>query len=371
MSTIRKRRWKTGGEERVAWVCDYTDQAGKRHIKTFASKGAAQAWAVTALHEVKQGTHTPEATSLTVSAAWELWLAHCEANLERGTVRQREEHLKHHIAAYIGGEKLARLTTPRIYQLDDQLREAGRSLSMRRKVITNIGVMLGFAQGRGLVSQNVARGVKIKSDAREAAGPLREGVDYPSRDQLKLLIDTATGRRRPFLVTAIFTGMRASELRGLIWDDVDLTNGIIHVRRRADRWGTMGAPKSKMGARDIPLPPLVINTLRAWKLACPPGPLGLVFPNTKGKVETHSDIRRRFWVPLLRKCGLPDYHFHSLRHAFASLAISHLGWPVKRVQVVLGHASATMTLDVYGHLFRDPEGDKAAMEKLQAAIGVA
>jgi integrase len=201
-------------------------------------------------------------------------------------------------------------------------------------------------------------------------GPLREGVDYPSRDQLKLLIDTATGRRRPFLITAVFSGMRASELRGLQWSGVDLAGATIHVRCRADRWGTIGSPKSKMGARDIPIPPLVVNALRTWKLECPKGELGLVFPNTVGKVETHSDIRRRFWVPLLRRCGLPAYNFHSLRHAAASLFIAHLGWPLKRVQTVLGHASATMTIDRYGHLFADPEGDKEAMKKLQAAIGV-
>jgi integrase len=159
MSTITKRVWKVGGIERSAWIVRYTDQSGKRHIKTFETKGAAQAWAVTALHEIKIGVHSPESTSLTVTAAWELWLRHCEANLERGTVKQREEHLRLHVAPFVGGEKLARLTTPRIYSLDDQLREAGRSLSMRRKVLTNVGVMLAFAQGRGLVSQNVAPAV--------------------------------------------------------------------------------------------------------------------------------------------------------------------------------------------------------------------
>jgi integrase len=242
---------------------------------------------------------------------------------------------------------------------------------MRRKIIASLSAMLSFAQGRGLVSQNVATRIKIKSDAREAAGPLREGVDFPSRAELKILIDTCPDRWRPFLVTAIFTGMRASELRGLMWSDVDLANGVIHVRRRADRWGVIGQPKSRMGKRDVPLTPMCTNTLKTWQLVCPPGGLGLVFANGAGRVEEHANLHARFWRPLLRKCSLPLYEFHALRHAAASLFIAHLGWSLKRVQTVMGHASATMTLDRYGHLFRDPEGDREAMAKLQAAIGVA
>jgi integrase len=180
---IRKRRWDVRGSERHAWVVDYLDQSGTRHIKTFKTKRAAEAWSIEALHEVKQGVHTAASASLTIVATWELWLAHCEAALERSTVKQRREHLNLHVRPFIGTEKLAALTTPRVYQLDDQLRAAGRSLAMRRKVITNLGVLLAFAQGRGLCAQNVARGVRLKSEAREAAGPLREGTDYPSRSE--------------------------------------------------------------------------------------------------------------------------------------------------------------------------------------------
>jgi integrase len=69
------------------------------------------------------------------------------------------------------------------------------------------------------VAQNVAAPVKIKTDDRGKKGPLREGVDYPSRAQMKQLMDTATPRWRPLLIVAMFTGMRASELRGLPWSD--------------------------------------------------------------------------------------------------------------------------------------------------------
>jgi integrase len=158
---------------------------------------------------------------------------------------------------------------------------------MRRKVLTSLKSALKFAQGRGLVAQNVAAAVRIKTDTREASqGPLRAGVDFPSMAELKLLMDNTANHWRPFLITAIFTGMRVSELRGLPWSDVDLKAGVIHVRQRADAWGTIGPTKSKAGKRDIPLAPIVLNTLRQWKLECPKGELDLVFPqwNRQGRV---------------------------------------------------------------------------------------
>src|SRR5690606_15213427 len=88
--------------------------------------------------------------------------------------------------------------------------------------------------------------------------------------------------------TAIFTGLRSSELRGLPWDAVDFEKKVIRVYQRADRYGKIGRPKSDAGEREVPMTPMVANTLREWKLQCPKGELGLVFPTSKGEVEGHS-----------------------------------------------------------------------------------
>jgi integrase len=230
-----------------------------------------------------------------------------------------------------------------VYDFDSRLRQGGHSLAMRRKVLTNLKTMLTFAQGRGLVAQNVARGVRIKADDRQTtSGPLRAGVDFPAMAELNTLIENSAGRWRPFIITAIFTGMRMSELRGLPWSDVDLAAGVIHVRQRADAWRKIGPTKSKAGMRDIPLTPMALNALKQWRLECPKGELGLVFPNTRGNVEMMANIHSRCWGPLQLKCGLTDeagkprYSFHALRHVAASLFIRYLGWTPKRVQTVMG-----------------------------------
>jgi integrase len=373
---IRKRAWTTpSGAAREAWVVDYTDGSGKRRLRTFATQGQAKAWLTTAAFEVAQGIHTPASVSGTVGQAFADWIEHCKGEgLERSTIEQRCYHLNLHIVPFIGGVKLSELTAPRVHQFMTTLRESGRSLAMRRKVLTNLKTAIAHAQARGLVAQNVAAGVKIKASERDVStGPLRAGVDFPSKAELKALIDHAPERWRPLIVTAIFTGMRISELRGLSWRDVDLGRSVIHVRQRADAWRKIGAPKSRAGKRDIPLAPLVLNTLREWKLRCPKGELELVFPNSVGKPCTVPNLRDRVLGPLQAAAGIspayrPKYGWHSLRHAAASLFIEHLGWSPKRLQAVMGHASITMTYDHYGHLFEDAAADSAAMGKLETAL---
>ena len=114
----------------------------------------------------------------------------------------------------------------------------------------------------------------------------------------------ATGRARPILLTLIFTGLRSSELRGLRWIDVDLKRGELHVRQRADRYNAIGKPKSESGDRTIPLGPLALNVLKEWKLACPKGGLGLVFPNGKGNIEEHGNIIKRILAPVQVAAGV-------------------------------------------------------------------
>lgn len=200
--------------------------------------------------------------------------------------------------------------------------------------------------------------------------------------ELRIIMDNAPARWRPLVATAIFTGMRVSELRGLRWCDVNFADATIHVRQRADNWGKIGKPKSKAGSRDIPLAPIIVNALKHWRNECPKSDLDLVFPNEDGRVKSYFAIRSDFWIPLLLANGISTeeidengvairktkYSFHALRHAAASLFIAHLGWTPKRLQVVMGHASIAMTFDRYGHLFADHDNDREAMKKLQAAV---
>lgn len=154
----------------------------------------------------------------------------------------------------------------------------------------------------------------------------------------------------------------------------------------------------------MPAPPIVINALKEWRLACPRPPTNekdadgnplieemrpeqLVFPNRQGKVESLSNIMQRGFLPAQVRAGVtsptekdktgkpivaPKYTgFHCLRHFYASWCINRredggLGLPPKSVQERLGHSTIALTMDTYSHLFPRPDDadELAAAEHL-------
>jgi integrase len=368
MASIRKRTWRNKQGEQTAWVADYSDQSGKRHLKTFDRRKAASAWLVEAQGEVSRGVHTPESASITVAEAADIWIERGKLeNLERSTLAGCRSHAELHIKpSRIGNEKLARLSTPAVEAFrDDLLKKSSRANA--RKVLTSLKSILGEAQRRGLVAHNAAQPVKIDAKKRDRS-KLAVGRDIPSKEEVQTMLARAAGRWRPFFITAVFTGMRASELRGLTWDDVDFERKVIHVRQRANLWGEIGAPKSAAGRREIPMAPMVVNALREWKLACPKGKHGITFPNGKGNIERHANVATRGFAPLQQAAlGEVKYGLHCLRHFFASWAIEQ-GFSPKRLQALLGHSSIQMTFDVYGHLFPSLEDDHAKFAAGELAV---
>jgi integrase len=402
--SVRKREWTNAkGEAKAAWVVDYVDTKGKRRLKTFQKKKEADAFAASASVEVREGTHVADRETVTIEAASKLWIASSKAaGLERSSIEDYERALRLHIRPFIGSLRLNALTTARLRAFEDELRENGRSASMTKRVLTSLGTMLADAQERGLVVRNAAKEMRTRrrrgADRQEKRqkGRLKVGVDIPTRDEVKALLAAVDGRWRPLLLTATFCGLRASELRGLRWKDVDMEKREIRVHQRADRFNDLGQPKSISGERTIPAPPPVINGLREWKLACPKKNSGkldddgkpvmvhdLVFPNGSGKVEQLNNILRRGLHPAWVAAGVVvetsevDEHgkpvlvskysgLHCLRHWFASWCINRredggLGLPPKVVQERMGHSTIAMTMDTYGHLFpRDDDGSELA-----------
>ena len=333
--------------------------------------------------------------------------------------RPKRQYLNLHIMPRIGTKKLNELTVPGVRAFHDQMRADGRSLYLTKKVITHLGSLLADAQERGLATRNPVRERKRRSKpADRHEKRLEVGVDIPTPTEIRVVLAAATGFRRAFLMVAALAGLRSSELRGLAWADVDFAKGAITVRQRADKWCTIGSPKAASSRRTIPVPPLVINALCEWKLACPRRDTGkkdadgnpikelhFVFPNGMGNVELQQNIVKRHWHPLqiaagvsvpaldkegnavmaVDKEGKPllddngkpvpviaaKYSgLHALRHFFCSWCAARpqdggLGLPLKTVQVRMGHSTLAMTADRYGHLF--PSTDDAEVLAAGAA----
>ena len=231
--------------------------------------------------------------------------------------------------------KLSKLTKPDVVAFRNKLLET-HSKVMAAKAMVSLKSLLSNAQERGLVAQNVATGVKVKVNSRD-----KKKVEIPEKDEIRAMVAKVNEWPvnepwRPFILTALFTGLRPSELRGLVWDCVDFDRKLIRVHQRADFRGTMGHPKSEAGNRDVPLAPMVLNLLRQWRLACPKTEAGLVFPAKRGGVIGHTEVWR-IWNQLLEAIGLPRlrYRLYDLRHVAASLFIEQ-GMQPKKIKTIIG-----------------------------------
>lgn len=325
--------------------------------------------------------HTADRASVTINHAADLWLKRArQQELERSTIKSYEEITRLHVKPFIGAEKLSKLTMPAVEAFVDALLKT-RSKAMAGKAVRSLSSIITEAQRRGLVAQNVAKGVKVIRSKRE-----KKKIVVPPKHDLRAMLQTAEVEfpdYYPIVLTVAFTGLRSSEMRGLRVADVDLRRAEITICQRADAWGEIGPPKSEAGHRTIPIPPILVTVLRAWMLRAPRSSLGLLFPNSEGGVRLHSNMLNREYWPLQIAAGLAEpagkrdnegqpilrarYDFHSLRHAAASAWIKqHVD--LKRLTTWLGHASVQTTLDVYGHLIRDELGDAAIVAAAQADL---
>jgi integrase len=401
--SVRLHKWKTkSGEGREKYLVQYStaelDSRGKRkrHTKFFKLKKDAVAFEGQVRVDVGKGVHVPASKSITVEAAGRNWIDSC-GDLERTTVDGYQQHLNLHINPYLGGIKLSAMSVAIVRDWQDKLRKGvpapgqaktePRTADMVKRVTTSLGSLIADAVERGHVGTNVVRNLRAsrkrgqeRKAERRAKGRLKIGVDIPTPKDIDAILSAARGQWRPFLLVAIRCGLRASELRGLRWEDIDSRKAELHVRQRADAYNEIGPPKSESGERAVPVPPATLQALKGWKLICPRNAsraLHYVFPNGAGNVENYANIVTRGIDPTLIAAGvtMPDgsakYNgLHALRHYFASWCINRrvdggLELPLKVVSERLGHSNIAITADLYGHLF--PRSDDS--KELAAAEG--
>jgi len=388
MASIRKRTWVPASEQtaakregrepiaREAWVADYYDQNGKRHIKTFKTKAAARAWLPKTEVAVQDGTHVPDCATVAVSEAVDTWTEVCEKIGRRGrepvephTLRVYKTHGRH-IKALLGSTKLNRLNGPVCIDFRDKLLERF-SRRNAAKILTSFKSVLREARARGLMTTDPAEDVSIVDSARqrdrlEVAGEDKPG-NIPNPGQLARILAAAdslakekeiSARDRALVYTIPFTGMRVSEARGFAWPNYDPKALTMEVKQRASETGRIGPPKTEAGYRAIHVPRELAGILNAWRKDCPIGALQLMFPNGRGNPESGGNLHNRVWLPVMKKAGLVDrdgkplFDLKSLRHFYASYRIAQGANP-KQIQVEMGHANITITLQIYTSLFTD------------------
>jgi integrase len=192
-------------------------------------------------------------------------------------------------------------------------------------------------------------------------------------EQAKLLLQTAHeagDRLEALYVLAIHTGLRQGELLGLKWDDVDLDDGSLQVRRTLTMTksaAVFGDVKTAASRRSVKLTGKAIEALKSHlerqlaeidrvnSLWSPGDADGLIFASETGEPLD----RRAVTKPLLKRAGLLEIRFHDLRHTCATLLLTRNVNP-KIVSEMLGHSSITITLDTYSHVLPNMRDQAAA-----------
>ncbi len=359
MASIRKRTLPSG---EVRWMVDFKDANGKRRAKMFERKKEADAFLVTARAQVAEGTFVHSRDTVTVAKAAESWLEQCRVRRDAGqrmevcTYDNYETKVRLHILdpkIGIGGVKLNRLDVEAVEAFRTRLLGNGRSLDLAKTTLTILGLLLKAAKRKKWCTSNPVDDVDPLQDSRS-----QRRIRVPSDEEVAKLVNNAGPILKPMLMVAAFCGLRAGELRGLTWDNVDLDARIIKVTQRLDAKNNFGLPKSFAGIREVPVADEVVRELREWRVrsrsACLKSDLNLVFPTRSGTPKNHSNNMNYFFWPLRKKLGL-DLRWHDLRHYAISCWLRQ-GYTIKEAQTFAGHASAQMTIDRYGHYL--PKGDQ-------------
>jgi len=219
--------------------------------------------------------------------------------------------------------------------------------------------MFKHAYRWGYVKQNPAEYV-------ERPRITKPEIEILSPTEVNKMLSNASGHYRVALLTGFLTGMRAGELWGLKWTDIDWNSKQIHVRRSLWK-GQFQTPKSKCSIRKIDMTDTLVHEFKEWKLACPVNEQDVVFPSPEGKISQHDNVVKRYFNQALRRAGLRQVSFHSLRHSNASMRIQ-AGQNIKYIQSQMGHASINITLDIYGHLFNDNSFNRLQAELLESSL---
>ncbi len=298
----------------------------------------------------------------------------------RGSVRQStldryEVAVRVHLKPALGRHKLKKLTPAHVASFYQDRLEAGSAPASVNKLHVTLHKALDQAVKWRMVPRNVAEVVKAPRPT-----PTREMCAL-SVAEVRRLLETARGDRLEALyVLAVHTGMRQGELLALRWQDVDLENATVSVRRTMTKSGgrlLLGEPKTRKSRRTIRLTGAAVETLRGH-LARQIGEIerlgdlyedaGLVFASEAGTLFNPTNLRKRSFARILERAKLPrGIRFHDLRHTCATLLFGR-GVHPKYVQELLGHSSVGITLDTYSHVM--PGMEDHAARAMEAALSL-
>ena len=374
--TIRKKTITRNGKPYTYWEARITTGrdrgTGKQLQRSFTGKTQKevrekmQAAAV----EINQGTYTAP-SKMTVGQWLDIWERDYLGSVKPLTVLNYSQNIRNHIKPAMGAIRLEALDAPTIQKLYNAL-----SVDHAPKTVKNI---------HGVLHKALQQAVKVgyirfnPADACEL--PLMEKKEIKPLDEAATaaFLQAVQGHRfEAVYLTMLFTGLRRGEACGLTWDCIDLERGTITVNKQLQKVPNSPGefhlvPTKNSKRRTITAAPFVVKLLKRHKAQqaeaqLKAGPLwedtGFVFCNEIGERLSPNTVYHNY-KRLVASIGLPQARLHDLRHSFA-VASLRAGDDLKTVQENLGHATASFTLDVYGHVTEEMK--QASADRMEQYI---
>lgn len=378
--TIRKKTKTVNGKLYTWWEARYTagydPGTGKQIQRSISGKTQKEV-----AKKLKEATAALDAgtyiapSKMTVGEWLDIWEKEYLGGVKPATVCAYKATIKNHLKPNLGAIRLEALTAHTIQGMYNKLTESGLSA----KTIKNTHGVLHKALQQAVLNEyirsNPTNACTLPRAEKKEIQPLDE-------EQITAFLKAIRGHQfEDLFIVTLFTGMRKAEILGLLWDCVDLTSGTITVNKQlqlvrggAGEYRLAQTKNSK--ARTITVAPFIIQTLKRVKHRQLMNRIrygevyedsGFVFTNELGQHLKEHTVYMNY-KKIVRQMGLEESRFHDLRHSYAVASIRS-GDDIKTVQEHLGHATASFTLDVYGHVTDQMQKESAArMEKFIAAV---
>ncbi len=334
----------TDGERR--YEINYTDSNGKRVFKTV---DGTEKDAVRERNKILERMHKGErvvSSKMTVRQLAEDWHRTQTSHLKPSTLNRYGYDLDHYIYPRLGDKQVSSLGVDDIADFIAEMRQTHAAWTIRG-CLTPLSRMFQYAVRRGWASTNPVTALDRQERPKGSGRQMR----ILSSDEISLMLKASTDTYKCLLMTATFAGLRIGELLRLLWDDVDLLTGEIHVRES----------KTDAGVRTVAIPDFLVQALAQYSLTH--GSQGHVFKTKHGEPMKHRRVNRAL-EETLNRAKVEHIRFHDLRHTFVSILVSER-MDVTYIADQVGHSSAAVTLGIYSHLFDSEKRKAEGREKIQ------
>jgi integrase len=368
---IRKRTRKDGTTAYMVRVeMPPHPRTGKRkaRVGTFDTEKAAEKTLTAWLADLDKGV-TVEPTKMTMTELLRRWLDdEAAARVRSTTLAGYRLTVETHIIPALGNVPAQRLTVADVQRFRSEMVKTGK-VRTAQVALLRLKQALAWAVAADLLSRNVSASVKRPN----AKAPERK--TWSADEARRFLKAAESDGYSPLWLLLLTTGLRRGEALGLRLQDLDLDRGLLTVRQTVVACkgaAIVQEPKSKAASRTVRLPAETVAALRAHRkrqaerqLAAETWVDGdLVFSTRTGKPINPRHVLRSF-AAIVNRAGVPRISIHDLRHTHATLLLRD-GVPVKVVSERLGHAQASITLDVYAHVMSDMQ--EQAVDSIGAAL---